>query len=112
MGDPRLTSRFNVFACDARFHGWTTGGPRTEHTLENSAECIIATLVGLLQFPKSRPLAECSSSFCVSQDQMDFPSYCLYGEGVHGSNIAAWIAIKRKEKVQAMMLASPGYLAE
>lgn len=50
MGDPRLTSKFNVFACDARFHGWTTGGPRTEHTLENSAECIIATLVGFLRF--------------------------------------------------------------
>ncbi|GAA5986992.1 hypothetical protein JCM10908_000984 [Rhodotorula pacifica] len=89
IGDLRLTSHFNVFACDARFHGWTTGGPRSEHTLENSAECIIATL-----------------------DSLDFPSYCVYGEGVHGANIAAWIAIKRKEKVKAVLLASPGYLAE
>lgn len=45
LGDPRLNSQFNLFAMDARFHGWTRGGPRTEHTLENSAECIVATLV-------------------------------------------------------------------
>lgn len=43
---------------------------------------------------------------------MDFPSYSLYGEGVHGANIAAWIAVKRREKVQALILASPGYPAE
>ena len=112
MGDPRLTSKFNVFACDARFHGWTRGGPRIEHTLENSAGCIIATLVGFLQFLFSRPAVRMLILVGVLQDEMAFPSYCLYGEGVHGANIAAWIAVKRKEKVKAMMLASPGYVSE
>lgn len=45
IGDQRLTSHFNVMAMDTRFNGWTRGGPRTEHTLENSAECVIALLV-------------------------------------------------------------------
>lgn len=44
----------------------TTGGERKTHTLENSAECVIATL-----------------------DEMEFESYSLFGDQVHGSVIAA-----------------------
>lgn len=43
---------------------------------------------------------------------MSFPAYSLYGEGVHGGNIASWIAVKRPEKVQALLLASPGFPSE
>lgn len=43
---------------------------------------------------------------------MDFPSYSIYGEGVHGSVIATWIAIKRPEKVSSLLLASPGFMSE
>lgn len=60
----------------------------------------------------STALDEKPLTFLFFQDEMDFPSYSLYGEGVHGANIAAWIAIKRREKVKALMLASPGYRAE
>lgn len=45
IGDARLSNAFNLFAVDARFHGFTKGGERTSHTLENSAECVMATLV-------------------------------------------------------------------
>ncbi|GAA5902234.1 hypothetical protein JCM6882_000479, partial [Rhodosporidiobolus microsporus] len=38
LSDPRLASQFNMF------HGFTKGGPRTEHTLKNSAECVMASL--------------------------------------------------------------------
>ncbi|GAA5975173.1 hypothetical protein JCM11641_004378 [Rhodosporidiobolus odoratus] len=89
MGDPRLAQNFNLFAMDCRFHGFTTGGERKTHTLENSAECVLATL-----------------------DEMNFPAYSLYGEGVHGCNVASWIAVKKPEKVQALLLASPGYMQE
>ncbi|GAA5823678.1 hypothetical protein JCM11251_000721 [Rhodosporidiobolus azoricus] len=89
LSDPRLASQFNMFAMDARFHGFTKGGPRTEHTLKNSAECVMASL-----------------------DEMNFDSYSIYGEGVHGAVIAAWIACMRPEKVTSLLLASPGYMRE
>ncbi|GAA6012037.1 hypothetical protein JCM10207_005106 [Rhodosporidiobolus poonsookiae] len=89
MGDPRLASQFNLFAMDCRFHGFTKGGDRKDHTLKNSAECVMATL-----------------------DEMEFPSYSLYGEGVHGCNVASWIASMRPEKVSCLLLASPGYQSE
>ncbi|GAA6036037.1 hypothetical protein JCM8097_006577 [Rhodosporidiobolus ruineniae] len=89
MGDPRLASQFNLFAMDCRFHGFTRGGERKQHELKNSAECVMATL-----------------------DEMNFPSYSLYGEGVHGATVAAWIATMRPDKVSSLLLASPGYMAE
>ncbi|GAA5994379.1 alpha/beta fold hydrolase [Rhodotorula paludigena] len=89
LGDPRLANSFNLFAMDCRFSGWTTGGERTQHTLENRAECVMATL-----------------------DEMNFQSYSVYGEGVHGSNVAAWLATKRAHKVDALLLASPGFMSE
>lgn len=45
MGDPRLATQFNLFAMDCRFNGFSKGGERAQHTLENSAECVMATLV-------------------------------------------------------------------
>ena len=45
IGDARLSNSFNLVAVDCRFHGFTKGGERTSHTLENSAECVMATLV-------------------------------------------------------------------
>ncbi|BGP47353.1 hypothetical protein JCM10450v2_003205 [Rhodotorula kratochvilovae] len=89
IGDPRLSQQFNLFAMDCRFHGFTKGGERTSHTLENSAECVMATL-----------------------DEMDFPSYSIYGEGVHGSVVATWIAVKRPQKVTSLLIASPGFMSE
>ncbi|GAA6058873.1 hypothetical protein JCM10212_002817 [Sporobolomyces blumeae] len=89
LSDPRLATAFNIIAVDCRFHGFTTGGDRLEHTLENSAECVIATL-----------------------DEMDFDSYHVFGEQVHGSVIAAWIAIKRADKVKSLLLSSPGWREE
>ncbi|GAA5933599.1 hypothetical protein JCM3775_003748 [Rhodotorula graminis] len=89
IGDARLSNSFNLVAVDCRFHGFTKGGERTSHTLENSAECVMATL-----------------------DEMDFPSYSIYGEGVHGSVIATWIAIKRPDKVSSLLIASPGFMSE
>lgn len=85
LSDQRLANGFNILAVDCRFHGFTTGqseisatsrelslttsrrvgGERTSHTLENSAECVIATL-----------------------DEMDFESYSVFGDQVHGSVIA------------------------
>ncbi|GAA5855761.1 hypothetical protein JCM8547_001675 [Rhodosporidiobolus lusitaniae] len=89
MGDPRLAQGFNLFAMDCRFNGWTTGGERKSHTLENSAECVLATL-----------------------ESMEFPSFSIYGEGPHGAAIAAWIACKRPDLVQSLVLASPGWMKE
>ncbi|GAA6010068.1 hypothetical protein JCM11491_005852 [Sporobolomyces phaffii] len=89
MSDPRLANGFNIFAVDCRFHGFTTGGERKAHTLENSAECVIATL-----------------------DEMDFDSYSVFGDQVHGSVIATWIAIKRADKVKGLLLSSPGWREE
>ena len=43
---------------------------------------------------------------------MDFASYSIYGEGVHGSVIATWIAIKRPDKVSSLLIASPGFMSE
>ncbi|GAA5927201.1 alpha/beta fold hydrolase [Sporobolomyces koalae] len=89
MSDPRLAQNFNIFAVDCRFHGLTTGGERKTHTLENSAECVIATL-----------------------DEMNFESYHVFGDQVHGSVIATWIAIKRADKIKSLLLSSPGWLRE
>jgi hypothetical protein len=36
---------------DCRFAGWTRGGERKSHTLENSAECVLALLVRFTLFP-------------------------------------------------------------
>ncbi|GAA5985565.1 hypothetical protein JCM5350_007136 [Sporobolomyces pararoseus] len=89
LSDQRLANGFNILAVDCRFHGFTTGGERTSHTLENSAECVIATL-----------------------DEMDFKSYSVFGDQVHGSVIATWIAIKRADKVKSLLLSSPGWREE
>ncbi|GAA5953347.1 hypothetical protein JCM3765_005011 [Sporobolomyces pararoseus] len=89
LSDQRLANGFNILAVDCRFHGFTTGGERTSHTLENSAECVIATL-----------------------DEMEFESYSVFGDQVHGSVIAAWIAIKRADKVKSLLLSSPGWREE
>ncbi|GAA5823160.1 hypothetical protein JCM5353_005801 [Sporobolomyces roseus] len=89
LSDPRLAANFNIVALDCRFNGFTTGGERKSHTLENSAECVIATL-----------------------DELNFDSYHLFGDQVHGSAIATWIAIKRPEKVKSLLLSSPGWRQE
>ncbi|GAA5882206.1 hypothetical protein JCM16303_002278 [Sporobolomyces ruberrimus] len=89
LSDVRLAHNFNIFAIDCRFHGFTTGGERKTHTLENSAECVIATL-----------------------DEMEFESYSVFGDQVHGSVIAAWIAIKRADKVKSLLMSSPGWRQE
>ncbi|GAA5865376.1 hypothetical protein JCM8547_005074 [Rhodosporidiobolus lusitaniae] len=101
LSDPRLSQAFNLFAMDCRFHGFTRGGERTEHTLENSAECVLATV-----------------------EEMRFGRFSLYGEGVHGSQIASWIAAKLFSQssqssqcaspcpVVSLCLASPGFPSE
>ncbi|GAA5823674.1 hypothetical protein JCM11251_000720 [Rhodosporidiobolus azoricus] len=85
----RLADRFQFLLVDCPFHGFTRAEPRPTHTLEDSANCIVALL-----------------------DHLDIPSFVLYGEGVHGVNVATWTAIKRKEKVQGILLASPGWRSE
>lgn len=47
-----------------------------------------------------------------AQDELQLSSYSIYGEGPHGANIAAWIAAKRVEQVQGLVLASPGWPVE
>ncbi|GAA5966965.1 hypothetical protein JCM21900_005260 [Sporobolomyces salmonicolor] len=89
LSDPRFANHFNLFAMDCRFNGLTRGGERKQHTLEDSANCVTALL-----------------------DEMDFPAYGVYGEGVHGAVIAAWIAIKRPQKMTGLLLASPGWREE
>ncbi|GAA5892454.1 alpha/beta fold hydrolase [Sporobolomyces salmoneus] len=89
LSDPRLAGAYNIIALDCRFHGFTTGGERTSHTLENSAECVIATL-----------------------DELGYERYSVFGDQVLGSVIASWIAIKRPEKVQSLILSSPGWKCE
>ncbi|GAA5886554.1 hypothetical protein JCM5296_005326 [Sporobolomyces johnsonii] len=89
LSDPRFANNFNLFAMDCRFNGHTKGGERKQHTLEDSADCVTALL-----------------------DEMAFSAYGVYGETVHGAVIAAWIAIKRPQKVISLLLASPGWGAE
>ncbi|GAA6041889.1 hypothetical protein JCM8097_004533 [Rhodosporidiobolus ruineniae] len=89
LQDPRLVQRFNILLVDLPCHGFTITQERTEHTLEDSAECVVALL-----------------------DELNLPGYCLYGEGVHGAHIATWTAAKRPEKLQGLLLASPGWVVE
>ncbi|GAA5920027.1 hypothetical protein JCM1841_000386 [Sporobolomyces salmonicolor] len=54
------------------------------------------------------------SADCVTAllDELDLSAYGVYGEAVHGAVFAAWIAIKRPQKVISLLLASPGWLVE
>ncbi|GAA5918466.1 hypothetical protein JCM6882_005143 [Rhodosporidiobolus microsporus] len=89
MNDSRLAGRFNFLLVDCPFHGFSRADPRPKHTLEDSANCVVELL-----------------------DHLDVPPFVLYGEGVHGVNVASWTAIKRKEKVLGLLLASPGWRSE
>ncbi|GAA5952816.1 hypothetical protein JCM3765_002974 [Sporobolomyces pararoseus] len=62
--DSRLTNRFNLFAVDCVTSGWATVGPAVKKlTFEDSANF----------------------------EEMNFESYHLLGEAVHGCNIASWV---------------------
>ncbi|GAA5850347.1 hypothetical protein JCM9279_006539 [Rhodotorula babjevae] len=89
LADPRLRERFNLVAIDCPLHGFSRSTFRTEHTLEDSADVVIRVL-----------------------DELQLSSYSIYGEGPHGANIAAWIAAKRVEQVEGLVLASPGWSVE
>ncbi|KPV72153.1 uncharacterized protein RHOBADRAFT_55987 [Rhodotorula graminis WP1] len=89
LADPRLRERFNLVAIDCPLHGFSRSTYRTEHTLEDSAKAVIRIL-----------------------DELQLSTYSIYGEGPHGANIAAWIAAKRVEQVQGLVLASPGWPVE
>lgn len=78
-----------MIAPDARLHGRTTGGDRPSHRVEDSADCLIAAL-----------------------DKLRLKEYSVVGEGFHGACVAAWMGIKRPEKVGAICLVSPGHLKE
>ncbi|KAM0753579.1 alpha/beta-hydrolase [Meredithblackwellia eburnea MCA 4105] len=88
FGDPRFQN-FNMIAVDARHAGWTTGEKIENYSLEEAADDIIAAI-----------------------DQLDIPTYSVLGEGFFGANVVAWIAIKRPEKVRALILVSPGWPEE
>ncbi|BGP47354.1 hypothetical protein JCM10450v2_003206 [Rhodotorula kratochvilovae] len=85
FSDPRLQRQYNLFAIDCPMHGFSRSTEREEHTLEDSADCVVRVL-----------------------DELQFPEYSIYGEGPHGVNIAAWIAAKRVDRVQSLVLATPG----
>jgi len=87
--DARLRRAFNLVGFDARCHGRSEAKPRSSQVLEDSANCIMAGL-----------------------DKLGFPSYSVYGEGFHGCHIAAWIAIKRPDRVRGIICASPGFVIE
>ncbi|GAA5823671.1 hypothetical protein JCM11251_000719 [Rhodosporidiobolus azoricus] len=89
ISDSRLAGRFQFLLIDCPFHGFTRAEPRPTHTLEDSANCVAALL-----------------------DHLGIPSFILYGEHVHGVNVATWTAIKRKERLQGLLLASPGWRSE
>ncbi|GAA6012035.1 hypothetical protein JCM10207_005105 [Rhodosporidiobolus poonsookiae] len=89
LSDPRLTNNFNVLLIDCPFHGFSEAEERPEHTLEDSADCVVELL-----------------------DKLDVPPFAIYGEGVHGVNVALHVCLKRPEKVKGLLLASPGWRAE
>ncbi|GAA5994380.1 alpha/beta fold hydrolase [Rhodotorula paludigena] len=89
LGDPRFSQHYNLLAIDCPMHGLSRSTERDKHTLEDSADCVLRVL-----------------------DELDLQQYSLWGEGPHGVNIAAWIAVKRDEKVQSLILATPGWRKE
>ncbi|KAM0748905.1 alpha/beta-hydrolase [Meredithblackwellia eburnea MCA 4105] len=89
FSDKRLTNAFNLIALDARLCGRTEGTPRERHVIEDSSYCLTYAL-----------------------DELGLEKYSLVGEEFHGCNCATWIAIKRPERVQSLLLASPGWLKE
>ncbi|GAA6061334.1 hypothetical protein JCM10212_003224 [Sporobolomyces blumeae] len=89
LSDPRLANNFNLLAIDCMYNGWTTGGEEGDYTLEDSASVVVACL-----------------------DKLELTEYHLFGEGVHGCVIAAWVAVKRRSCVKSLLIASPGYRQE
>ncbi|GAA5959328.1 hypothetical protein JCM10213_008102 [Rhodosporidiobolus nylandii] len=85
LRDARLSSKYNILLVDAPFHGFSTADERTEHTLEDSANCI---------------------------DHLQLQRFAVYGEGVHGASTAVWLTIKRPEKITGLLIASPGWRDE
>ncbi|KAI5474459.1 hypothetical protein MNV49_003250 [Pseudohyphozyma bogoriensis] len=57
-------------------HGKTTGAERKDHTLEDSATCVMAAI-----------------------EALQIKSYAVVGESVHGSFVGSYLAIKSPEKV-------------
>ncbi|KAK4704266.1 hypothetical protein P7C70_g1953, partial [Phenoliferia sp. Uapishka_3] len=88
FSDVRLAKAFNLIGFDSRLHGLTKGDPRPKgkHTIENSADCLVAAL-----------------------DFLELSSYAIVGESIKGCNEATWIALKRPEKVRALCLVSPSW---
>ncbi|GAA5933601.1 hypothetical protein JCM3775_003749 [Rhodotorula graminis] len=114
LADPRLRERFNLVAIDCPLHGFSRSTYRTEHTLEDSAKAVIRILVCVTSLcARAGPpaLLTCRSP-TAKQDELQLSTYSIYGEGPHGANIAAWIAAKRVEQVQGLVLASPGWPVE
>ncbi|GAA5934678.1 alpha/beta fold hydrolase [Sporobolomyces koalae] len=90
FSDERLMEHFNLFGIDCINNGWTRGPEKADGLrLEDSADFLVSVL-----------------------DAMNFPSYHLLGEAVHGCNLATWIAVKRADKVKSLTLASPGFREE
>ncbi|KAI5477555.1 beta-ketoadipate enol-lactone hydrolase [Pseudohyphozyma bogoriensis] len=88
MSDPRLVSSFNLIAVDMPFHGRTSGPDRKEVSMKSQADVLVEVL-----------------------DMLELESYSLLGEGSHGANVVVWATIMRSEKVEALLLVSPGTFA-
>ena len=108
MRDPRLNANFNLLFMDARFHGNTEGARREQHKLEVRRE-VSSEVAETEQSSPAQNSAECLTA---ALDSLGVPSYTIYGEGVQGSPCAVWAALMRPEKVNGLILASPGWMTE
>ncbi|KAL8280466.1 hypothetical protein RQP46_007114 [Phenoliferia psychrophenolica] len=86
FSDARLSQSYNLIGIDSPMHGQTKGLDVETHTMQDSADCIIAVL-----------------------DALQLKSYALVGESMKGCNEAGWIAIKRPNHVRAICLVSPSW---
>ncbi|KAM0745625.1 hypothetical protein T439DRAFT_176602 [Meredithblackwellia eburnea MCA 4105] len=95
MSDDRLTSKFNLVFFDSRHHGRTTEVPSRKHPHE----------------PRTT-LQEYCDDHEAGIKALGLQKFALVGEGFHGGRIVVELAARMADKVQAMLLSTPGNLEE
>ncbi|KAI5475585.1 hypothetical protein MNV49_001141 [Pseudohyphozyma bogoriensis] len=85
--DPRLKSAYNLIALDARLHGYTYGEELEKYTMEDAANELIKAL-----------------------EMLGIEKYSILGESFYGAHVGTWMAIKKPERVEGLVLCSPAHL--
>ncbi|KAM0748813.1 alpha/beta-hydrolase [Meredithblackwellia eburnea MCA 4105] len=88
FSDPRLSTRYNLIAFDARFHGRTQGEEVAAYSMEELANMYISAL-----------------------DKLGVKQYSIVGEGSLGATCGTLMALERKDDVSSMVLVAPGQFA-